>query len=561
MSTDSPSRPRVSLARLTGLLLFVGLAARLTRYLLDFPIWGDEAFVAVNFLLNDFSDMWRPLIYHQIAPLGYMWATLAVTKVAGVSEYALRSVALFSGIVALFLFWRFTLATVPRRAALLALGFLAAAYYVIRHGAEVKPYATDLLVSLALLMLAWRVRTRPSSVVAWLALIVFAAAAVWLSYPAIFVIGSVGLLLTLTLAQRRSPEIAAGWLAFALVVGASAVAMVIWYAEPHASAVPEIKDIPMWRWVFPLRQGWMLPAWLVVVHAGLMMAYPIGAELGGSSLTLLLVIIGSVTLWKSGRRDLLLLLLGPLLFNFIAAALEKYPYGGTARTMLYMAPSFCLLAGLGLYVAIRRWPWSKFWRGVGLSPRQWRNERNVEIRGAVLILALIGVGSIVNDLRSPYKTSTDKNIRDAVRGFATEWRPGDTVIVYMSLDSDRTPATLRPDYAMAAGAPPAAEFRGDGGSTLLFQVARAISGPPLFAPLPAEAPRAGGRVWAIALRGPEYETFFDRDAERAYFAALAERFGPPAQRETIILSTKREEAANGEKVSVVTRELVIERFD
>ncbi len=43
------------------------------------------------------------------------------------------------------------------RAALLAVGVFAASYYPVRHGTEVKPYATDLLASILLTALGWAV--------------------------------------------------------------------------------------------------------------------------------------------------------------------------------------------------------------------------------------------------------------------------------------------------------------------------------------------------------------------------------------------------------------------
>ncbi|MCA9242547.1 MAG: hypothetical protein KDA32_01230 [Phycisphaerales bacterium] len=563
MSPDLQPRRRrpLSIARLVGMLLFIGLAARLTRYLLDFPIWGDEAFVAVNFLLNDFSDMWQPLIYHQIVSLGYMWITLAVAKVFGTSEYALRSVALVGGIAALFIFWRFAWTTIPKRAAVLALGFMAAAYYVIRHGAEVKNYGTDLLVSVALSTLAWNVYRNQTSVARWIALIAFGAVAIWLSLPAMFVIGGIGLLLLSMILKRRAPHTLIGGAAFVAIVGVSAAVMVVTYAEPHARAVPEIKELGMWTMAFPLRQGWKLPLWLVVIHAGRMMAYPIGAESGGSSLTLLLVIIGAVSLWRSGRRDLLLLLLGPLLFALAAAAMEKYPYGGTVRTMIFMGPAFCLLAGLGVYVAIWRLPWSAFWELLGRPARPLRNEHNTEIRIAALILGFIGVGSIVNDLRSPFKTSADQEVRDTMREFAEKWRPGDRTIVYMALDPEKSPPTMRAEYPAAEGAPPAWEYRGDG-AVVLFNLARVIHGLPLFAPqIEAIAAGDAARTWVIRLRGPKYDEFFDVSAERTYMDGLVDLFGASAARETTVLSRERVKQPDGTKTSRVSRELVIERFE
>ena len=47
----------------------------------------------------------------------------------------------------------------------------------------------------------------------------------------------------------------------------------------------------------------------------------------------------------------LFLTISPLFPAFFAATLRLYPYGGSIRTMLYMAPFLCILAGIGFPLA------------------------------------------------------------------------------------------------------------------------------------------------------------------------------------------------------------------
>ena len=75
-----------------------------------------------------------------------------------------------------------------------------------------------------------------------------------------------------------------------------------------------------------------------------MLAYPYGGNNFGSTLTTILVVAGCIRMARRrARRPLLFLLLGPLPVALVAAALHRYPYGTSARVMLYMAPAFCLL--------------------------------------------------------------------------------------------------------------------------------------------------------------------------------------------------------------------------
>ena len=59
-------------------------------YLLDFPLWWDEAFVAVNLLRRGYLDLLRPLDYGQVCPLLFLWAELTAVRWLGFSEWSLR---------------------------------------------------------------------------------------------------------------------------------------------------------------------------------------------------------------------------------------------------------------------------------------------------------------------------------------------------------------------------------------------------------------------------------------------------------------------------------------
>jgi hypothetical protein len=272
---------------------------------LAFPIWGDEAFVAINFLNRDFAGMLKPLEYGQIVPVVLMWGELAVTRLLGISEWALRLLPFLAGIASVLLFRRLALATVDVRSALMAVGIFAASYYPVRHGTEIKPYALDLLVSLVLTFLAWAVYQRPGMASRWLALTAAAAIGVWLSYPAAFVAAGIGLVLMHVLIVKRSGRTVILWLAYSICVAASFLAVFLICAGPHADATwapGAPSTLEAWGPGFPpMSQPWRLPLWLLENHTGSMMAYPFGGRNGGSTLSFLLVLTGGVILWRRER--------------------------------------------------------------------------------------------------------------------------------------------------------------------------------------------------------------------------------------------------------------------
>ena len=93
---------------------------------------------------------------------------------------------------------------------MLAVAVLATSFYPIRHGAEIKPYASDLLAALILLALAVEWLRSPRSSRWWWALTAFVPVLLALSYPAVFVAGGIGLASGAPGAEVRPPSRSAG---------------------------------------------------------------------------------------------------------------------------------------------------------------------------------------------------------------------------------------------------------------------------------------------------------------------------------------------------------------
>ncbi len=160
-----------------------------------------------------------------------------------------------------------------------------------------------------------------------------------------------------------------------------------------------------WNRAFPpVRELDQLPRWLLLTHAGDFLAYPLGSGAGGSTLTLAGVVFG-LGFWLSQRRGTLLFLaLVPLALNFVAAAWQRYPYGGHVKFGLYWAPLGTLLLGTAL-AAFATWLDG---RRQGLPISGWI---------ALALLALVAVGTMARDFSCPAKTLSDLRSRDFARWF------------------------------------------------------------------------------------------------------------------------------------------------
>src|SRR5438128_12053528 len=141
---------RARLVLLAVIVVGVGIAWRLVRYLTAYPIWGDEAFLCLNFLDKGFWDLANGLDNYQVAPILFVWIEWLMCQGVGTSELALRFFPVIAGIAAVLLFWRLCRVTLPPLIAALAVSLLAISYYPVRHATEVKPYDFDLFWAVAL---------------------------------------------------------------------------------------------------------------------------------------------------------------------------------------------------------------------------------------------------------------------------------------------------------------------------------------------------------------------------------------------------------------------------
>jgi len=403
----------------------LGVATRTCRYFLRFPLWCDEAYVAVNFADRGFGELAAPLDFGQVCPLLFLWGELAVVKVFGFTEWSLRLLPYLAGVGSVFVFHHVAARLLRGVALLTAMAVFGVAYYPIRHAVEVKPYSFDLLVALVLMALVVRWWQR-SDQTRWLwAMAVLTPIALGLSYPAVFVAGAASLVVFVELvrsARARGARLHE-WAAFATFNVALVSSFLGWFlvvtAAQYESSVEVARTTEFWRDRFPpLTQPGQLLVWLLDTHVGRMMAYPIGGEHGGSVITFLCVCGGVVVLLKRRQRKLLALLLMPFALNLVAAALERYPYGGSARVAQHLAPAICLLAGMG----------AAAWMARARDPEVQRKRLVFTLAG----LVIFGVGFMVRDLVHPYKTEYDARIRDVARCIWTS----DAITVCLGQDLD-----------------------------------------------------------------------------------------------------------------------------
>lgn len=387
----------------TTAFLALGLALRLFRYLSDFPFWCDESRLAANIiaLADGDGSFFGPLRYAQTSPAGFLVVETLVVRLLGFSTWTLRLVPLLSALAGVLLFRHLAGRLLGGYALLFAVAIFAVSWWPLGFAAEVKPYASDLLVALVLLVLAVEWLRRPEHD-GWLwALAAAAVLAVPVSFPSVFVIGGVCLALAPEALRSGRAGSLAAFLTLLIAPAAMFAALLSMY-----QIEPEVRDYLHQYWVdaFPPTDDLLrLFGWLVKTHTGMLFAYPIGAAYGGSLLTVLCFVAGGRGLWLRRRWDLLVLCLAPLALGFVAAIPREYPYGEKPRTMQYMVPAICLLSGQGLASLLR------------LVSNPVRRRRAIRVAlSAYLVLAAVFV---VLTLVRPYKLRRDLQAREFASWF------------------------------------------------------------------------------------------------------------------------------------------------
>jgi len=409
------------ITRLCWAFVVLGLMIRMVRFLAFYPIWHDEAFLAVNFLDRGYRDLLRPLEYIQVAPVFYLWIELTAVRLFGFSEWSLRLFAVICGLASVLVFRQLATRVLRGVPLVLAVAIFATAFHPIRHSAEVKPYASDLLAALLLMTLAvewWRFPARSRWLWALSAVVPLLLA---VSYPAILVAAAVSLALApeALRSERRSVRLA--FLTYNVVLAASFLALYFSFTIVQSEALLSYYRQGWWRDSFPpLSQPWKLPFWLISVHTGTTMAYPIGEKFGGSTITCLAAIIGGLILWKAKQPTLFRLVAYPFLMGLAASCMGQYPYGGPPRVSQYLVPSIVLLTGLG---------------GGGLlaraSSRKWGRP---SLAVSLIALTALGIGLMARDLVRPYRDSEDLVSRNFARWFWSEYsRDADLLCVKTDL--------------------------------------------------------------------------------------------------------------------------------
>lgn len=374
-------------------------------------LWLDEVALALPLRdLGFWQLLTQPLPHEQAAPKGFLLLEKAAITVFGSHDHVLRALPWLMSLAGVFAFAALARALLPAVAALIAVMLFATAAPLVYFSAVVKPYAVDVAVTVLLLALAWRLMQRPLPVRTFAGLTVAGALSLFLSYPALLVLGAVTLPVALSL--RSSPEGRASAGAAVLLCVAWGAAALAAVALARAAADPDSRAYleAFWAAGFPpdTWQHWQATAWpwprlaaLVGGRNQASLGYP------WPQAYLAFAGLGFLAVWRRHWRAGWLLT-APLLAALAAAGLREYPLGG--RVSLFLLPIAILAIAAGIDVLART-----------LLPRAPRMAA-----GLALVLALPTAWPLLR-APPPYRVEPVAELLDRMRA---HHRPDDSIYVH-----------------------------------------------------------------------------------------------------------------------------------
>jgi hypothetical protein len=318
----------------------LGAGLRLTAFFHDRSLWLDEAMLARNVVSRSYSELARPLAYHQGAPLGYLAAVKTFVLIEGVNEYALRAMSLIAALMALGLFTAFARTYFHGFDWVFPSVLFALSPISIYYAGEAKQYSQDLFVSVLLLYIMSK-RERMGRFWGVAALGAAGAIGMWFSHAAVFVLGAIGVLLAFEAIRDRNIGQSVATVALAITWVFS---LVVFYELGLRNLSGDRVLLDYWRDQFvpislvkALRWGWSEYWSLFAEPMGTQHGYagywsPAGYVIG----VLFAVGLGSLC---AARKELAWIIAGPYLFALLASVFRFYPFGGLGgRLMLFALP-------------------------------------------------------------------------------------------------------------------------------------------------------------------------------------------------------------------------------
>ena len=319
--------------------ILLGVLVRTVQYLSNRSLWGDEVDLALNIIERSYGELSQVLDHNQAAPLGFLWLEKLATQLWGNSEYALRLLPFIASIVSLGVFYRLACQYSSTLAAPIAIALFACGRYTLYFATELKPYSSDVAISLILFWLLVKAQGQIFKLQEMVGYGCLGSLAIWLSYPSIFMLAGLEGWNLLTANRRYFRQIMINRLGIYLTWLAS-FGLFYWLTIANTLTNEDLNK----SWASRYPDSWGDIVWLFDA-LGRFFYHPLGFRGITDGIGIFAFIVGCVVCYRRHRK-IFLALISPFVATIIAAYLHKYPFRD--RLILFLAPLGMLIIAEGI---------------------------------------------------------------------------------------------------------------------------------------------------------------------------------------------------------------------
>lgn len=336
-------------------IIFFGILIRFRQYLFNRSLWLDEAFLALNILKLNYTELLTPLLHGQAAPPFFLLLTKLFTGIAGYSEYVLRFLPFICGTVSLILFYQLASYFLQKKVIPIAIILLSFSYYAIYYTSEFKQYSVDLLFTILLILFAFKLDESQYNKKYSMYFGITAIISTWFSHASVFILAGAGLALLYKILLEKGKfnkaNINITHLKELITIGIlSFISFALHYFFIIRPA-PKGHFYQFWADAFvpfpPLGLSdikWYLSNGINILKNPLGFNYLYG-------IAFIFLLIGIISFWKRKDKFYFNLLFFPIIILLSASALHIYPING--RLILFILPIIYLFITEGIFQFVK----------------------------------------------------------------------------------------------------------------------------------------------------------------------------------------------------------------